>query len=193
MLGNELTQKAFEVTLWEKAHLLMADATRPDAYTQAMMDLGATCCTRHQSQCHACPFNQTCLAYLNNKVNEYPPKKIKKTVPTKHFILYFFRNKKGEIYLEKQPEKGVWGLLYSFPKIEKETSEDDIPYLMMSLKHQLTHFTMAISVLDYTNKKNLSNKSLNGIWCSPKIALTLGLPKPIKDIIQIVYHDLEQS
>ena len=63
--------------LWAFAQACMS-TTRCKDYTQAIMDLGATCCTNSQPQCTTCPLKRTCAAFLADRVHEFPYKKIKK-------------------------------------------------------------------------------------------------------------------
>ena len=52
-------------------------------YTQGIMDLGATLCTRRQPDCPACPMHSRCKARLAGTVDQLPSPKPKKTKPVK--------------------------------------------------------------------------------------------------------------
>lgn len=85
-------------------------------YTQAMMDLGAIICTRSKPQCEACPVQVDCGAYHNDCITNYPNKKPKKVLPEKHVTMLIITD--GErIHLEKRPDKGIWGGLWSLPEV----------------------------------------------------------------------------
>ena len=78
-------------------------------YTQAMMDLGATLCTRSQPGCSQCPARTQCLAFKQGNPKDYPGKKPKKRLPSKHTQFLMVINHRGEILLEKRPAVGIWG------------------------------------------------------------------------------------
>ncbi len=85
-------------------------------YTQAMMDLGAMICTRTKPDCDSCPVHIDCQAKLHDKIGEYPNKKPKKILPEKQIIALIITD--GEkVYLEKRPNRGIWGGLWSLPEI----------------------------------------------------------------------------
>jgi len=110
-------QKTIETQLWRLAEELTPQ-TRFNDYTQAIMDLGATLCTRSKPMCTECPVNQGCKAYANNNVTQFPTKKPKKDKPIKQAWLLILENDKDEIFLEKRPQKGIWGGLWSVPEFE---------------------------------------------------------------------------
>jgi len=91
-------------------------------YTQAIMDLGATICTRTQPKCSLCPLQNNCKAFALNAVTQFPQKKQKKTLPTRETTLLILRHNE-EVLLQKRPATGIWGGLWSFP----EMPELDIP------------------------------------------------------------------
>lgn len=115
-------QTAVKARLWH-----LADALTPTKkvaqYTQAMMDLGATVCTRAKPDCEQCPLNEDCIARRENKLAVIPGKKPKKALPVKSVLMYIIQNDAGEVMLEKRPPQGIWGGLYCFPQIETEASQ----------------------------------------------------------------------
>ena len=91
-------------------------------YTQAIMDLGATLCTRSQPQCHRCPFETTCLAHQQQRETAFPTSKgVKKSLPIKEVMLLILTNPQGEVLLERRPPAGIWGGLWSFPEFRVTT------------------------------------------------------------------------
>ena len=110
-------EKAVEQKLWIAADKL-TPVDRFADYTQAIMDLGATLCTRSKPNCQACPQKQSCQAYLNDQVTEFPHKKLKKEKPIKQAWLLIQASQNQEIYLTQRPQKGIWGGLWSLPEFE---------------------------------------------------------------------------
>ncbi len=133
--------------LWQHAETHTPES-RCDNFNQAMMDLGATLCTRSKPRCDDCPLQLSCFAYKENRQAEFPNKKPKKTIPVKTTQWLVIQNAKKEFYLEQRPEQGIWGGLWSFPELE--TDEDGIGhceahYGRVTDHHQITLFRHTFS------------------------------------------------
>ena len=101
--------------LWEIAerhtpHERVAD------YTQAIMDLGATLCTRSNPACERCPVAADCQALSSGTVNLIPHRKPKKARPLRTTTMVLASHD-GRVYLERRPESGIWGGLWSLPEV----------------------------------------------------------------------------
>jgi A/G-specific adenine glycosylase len=110
-------QTAVHQQLWEIAELY-TPALRCADYTQAMMDLGATLCTRSAPACAACPLSSDCEALANGDQLAYPGKKPRKVMPVKTTCFLIVRDGGDVILLEKRPANGIWGGLWCFPEID---------------------------------------------------------------------------
>ncbi len=181
--------------LWQLANACMPSA-RCAEYTQAIMDLGALCCTNTKPTCTACPLQNTCQAYLKNLVNLYPQKKIKKVIPTRHeqFLLFYTIHK--HIYLEKRPARGIWAGLWCLPAIAddqdaKTHAERHYPIRVeqitpiMELQHTLTHVHFSIRAVglqsSVTEQQVMTSE---GRWFSVDEIRAVGIAKPVDTIIQ---------
>ncbi len=97
-------------------------------YTQAIMDLGATVCTRSKPKCDDCPMQLKCLAFAQGKQSEFPFKKPKKTIPTKYTTM-LIPSFNGQVLMQQRPSSGIWGGLWGFletgfdKELEKTTDE----------------------------------------------------------------------
>ena len=120
-------------------------------YTQAIMDLGATICVPHKPLCSRCPVSRHCKANICNDQESFPQKKAKTIKPEKSLAFLAYRNDKGEIYLVKRPDKGVWGGLWSFEEcedtetaitaaIKEHNLEASIVSSLPKFKHSFTHY-----------------------------------------------------
>lgn len=182
-------------TLWVYANLCMSHE-RPADYTQAIMDLGATCCTSKNPNCGNCPLQSTCLARINDVVSLYPTKKQKKSIPIKHQQFLLMHNQEGSIYLEKQPPAGLWGGLWCPPSIDNAVNAEfyiktNFPLNiisinpLMTIKHTFSHFRLVIYALSIgTTLNNDVIFESTGRWFSHAETLKLGIAKPITDMIQ---------
>lgn len=130
--------------------------TRNNDYTQAIMDLGATLCTRSNPACERCPVQQGCQSYQHNTQAEYPNPKPKKNKPSRSVAMLIYQNKQGQVYLEKRPSKGIWGGLWSFAECEDNLDEINhtiqqfdknarINKTLDSIKHSFTHYHLVIN------------------------------------------------
>src|SRR5690625_6176896 len=83
-------------------------STDAASYTQAIMDLGAGICTRHQPQCRSCPVAADCFALHNNQTRVLPAPRPKRKRPLRALTLYLASNKNGEVLMQKRPSTGIW-------------------------------------------------------------------------------------
>ncbi len=192
--------KAVEQRLWE-----YADSFTPtkdtDKYTQAIMDLGATLCTRSKPKCDLCPVQASCLAYAQGSQSVYPNKKPKKAIPTKSTIM-LLPKWNDQLLVYKRPASGIWGGLYGFFEIS-ELSElaDKLTQLqldnpqieeMPAFRHTFSHFHLDIQPLllnlQSPPKTNVQESGL--LWYDLKSPPNVGLAAPTKKIFSTLCKDL---
>ena len=157
------------------------------------MDLGALICTKASPSCKACPLNVDCLAFKTNLVNEIPFKKKTTTKPLKTVHWLVPQNLDGEVLLEKRKKRGVWEGLWSFIEAkEKNMLEKECRlrfknnYMKLKklkkIKHNFSHYRL--EAIPYTAKINVGDKYKNTKWVSSRNIDSLGMPAPIKKLIQ---------
>lgn len=182
-----------EKQLWALAEELLP-AQDMVAYTQGLMDLGATLCTRSNPKCAFCPLNATCGAYAQNRVKELPNSKPRKVSPQKHTTMLLLLSG-NEVMLEKRPPSGIWGGLWSLPEIgmheiavEVATSrfglqtEADEPLPLVN--HAFTHFKLEITPQPLqVIKRPLQAHAPNVIWLPIGDAIGAALPTPVRNIL----------
>jgi A/G-specific adenine glycosylase len=144
--------KKVETDLWQYADSLTPKNRTAD-YTQAMMDMGATLCTRTKPQCDICPLNTDCLAFVQGRQLELPHKKPKKTIPVRSTIMLIPMWQK-QLLLYKRPSAGLWGGLWGFHEVEhtEQIAErasslglNDIQQQALSpFRHTFSHFHLDI-------------------------------------------------
>ncbi|MGB7816627.1 MAG: A/G-specific adenine glycosylase [Methylotenera sp.] len=158
------------------------------AYTQGLMDLGATLCTRTKPECGACPVSISCEALEKNLVHALPTPKPRKVIPEKNTTMLVLMNG-DEVMLEKRPPTGIWGGLWSFPEINIDTKSDDINLQNASplnkLTHTFTHFKLHIQpLLARVTKQSWQVEEPRTIWLSLDDAIGAAIPTPIRKILQ---------
>lgn len=112
--------KPVEDALWRRAEALLPDvAGNPGAiesYTQGLMDLGATLCTRSRPDCGRCPLQERCVAFATGRTAELPVRKPKKATPEKRTALLVVLDR-GQVLLQQRAQTGIWGGLLSLPEV----------------------------------------------------------------------------
>ncbi|MEO8487308.1 MAG: A/G-specific adenine glycosylase, partial [Betaproteobacteria bacterium] len=101
--------------LWEVAKRLVP-REGVEAYTQGMMDVGAAICTPAKPRCGECPVARDCVARREERIAELPGRKARRAIPHREVQLVLCE-RAGEVLLERRPETGVWGRLWSLPEI----------------------------------------------------------------------------
>lgn len=178
----------------------IADAFTPvenfGAYTQAIMDLGATVCTRTKPLCQACPVHLDCKAYLTNTTGSYPGKKPKKSLPIKTVTMFVLKNQHAEVLLERRPPNGIWGSLYSLPEYDTEDALDVKSIQAMALpsigriqlneiRHSFSHFHLHITpvLVNVVHDKSGIADSNHWLWYPLDHSVEVGLAAPVKKLL----------
>ncbi|EIJ42441.1 A/G-specific adenine glycosylase [Beggiatoa alba B18LD] len=160
-------------------------------YTQAIMDLGATVCTRTKPACQTCPVQADCLAYQQGNPTAYPVRKPSKTLPTKNTIFLIIQRPDGCVLLQQRPQTGIWGGLWAFPECTqlKEVETWMKTQLQLdnyqikqgtNLKHTFTHFHLEITPLYLLiNQTPPTISLLHTCWYDLYNPPTIGLATPV--------------
>jgi A/G-specific adenine glycosylase len=168
-------QSKFEKALWPIAEQL-TPANGVEKYNQAMMDIGATVCTRTKPLCEQCPIQENCFANAGNVQANYPQKKPKKTTPIKSTIMIIARLD-NKVLMEKRPPAGIWGGLYCFIEAagEQEVTASLQTYGLVANKktkltpfrHTFSHFHLDITpiLIDCSLSTNgMINETAEQLW-----------------------------
>ncbi len=186
--------KKVEEQLWQQAESLLP--TRDVAsYTQALMDIGATVCTRGKPKCGECPVNDDCVASNTNRTAELPTSRPKKALPERHatFLLLMHGN---DILLEKRPGSGIWGGLWCPPQIDdgQGVAEDYLQrngiavserIALPEFAHTFTHFRLHITpLLLQVARKPLRAQQPGSLWLDVEEALRAAIPTPVRKLLE---------
>lgn len=182
-------------TLWQFAEDY-TPAKRTAAYNQAMMDLGATCCTRTRPRCECCPLQARCQAHAERRETEFPGRKPKKRLPVKSVCLLILRQHRS-VLLEKRPPSGIWGGLWSFP--ESGSTENALshpiltgyvpslpPSVQPGFRHTFSHYHLDITPLlvDVAPQSGHTMEPGRYLWYNLCNAPEVGLAAPVKQLLQ---------
>lgn len=187
--------------LWPLAEALTPPKRVRD-YTQAIMDLGATVCTRNKPKCVECPVATTCMAHQAGTQTLYPTRKIKKRMPVKKTTLLRIENNEGEILLYRRPPSGIWGGLWCLPELDPHTkleqwchqrglSAVEDPNALDMLKHTFTHFHLEIQPIQLRVEKKPAQvmDSDSWLWYNSANPANIGLAKPMATLINGQYSN----
>ncbi|MEL6160572.1 MAG: A/G-specific adenine glycosylase [Cyanobacteria bacterium J06623_5] len=150
--------------LWEISDRLL-DPDNPRDFNQAIMDLGATLCTRHNPACLLCPWQHRCAAYNQNAVTDFPMTESRKPLPHKQIGVAVITDADGKILIDRRKQEGLLGGLWEFPggKIEPGESQEDcvkreiqeelgidieVGSKLIAIDHAYTHFKVTLNVFN---------------------------------------------
>ena len=160
------------------------------AYTQGMMDLGATVCLARQPLCAKCPLSVVCVARAQGRPTYYPVKTRTLKRSAKSLWLLWATSETGEVLLEPRPNQGIWGGLMCFAVF------DDLNGLRAAvpthLHTHLEHLNPFVHVLTHKDLhlhpvrlwvQSLQKSEFAGTWFGPAQWPPLGLPAPIRKLL----------
>ncbi len=178
----------------------LADSVTPSDrvahYNQAIMDLGATVCTRARPNCGACPLHNACVAHGQGNPAAYPGRRPKKALPEKAVRMLLVRDPEGVVLLERRPPTGVWGGLWCLPETAVDT--DPLDWCLDQLaeaavlgrrlrprRHTFSHFHLDIEPIEILlNRPGSAVMEAQGrLWYNPKTPHSVGLAAPIARLL----------
>jgi A/G-specific adenine glycosylase len=187
-------QSAVEKLLWQHAES-HTPTTRLADYTQAIMDLGATLCVRSRPRCDACPLASDCVAYRDNLTAQLPSRKPAKALPIRATVMVLLRDRDGRVLLERRGPQGVWSGLWSLPeasstddawRLAQRHARIDDARTLAAFTHVFSHYRLAIEPLLFdratAHAAIADNPDLR--WCTATEAAALGLPAPVRALLQ---------
>jgi A/G-specific adenine glycosylase len=167
-----------EKNLWTLAERLLPKRDI-EGYTQALMDLGATVCTRIPD-CGACPVKTGCVARKTDRVAELPAPRRRKTLPLKRTTWFVYLNG-GRVLLERRPSSGIWGGLWCFP--EKSVMKGRVKRKLAPIEHGFTHFRLRIQPVACELGTALDPRA-GSRWINLHAATQAAVPTPVKKLLQ---------
>lgn len=183
--------KSVEAKLWE-----LADNNTPQdnvhIYTQAIMDFGATLCTRSKPGCPLCPLRIDCKAYINQRTAELPHGKPKTKKPTKQTYMLLIKNTDDQFLLQRNPPSGIWGGLWCPPQSDNLAKELNASGLKVEkleelpiYKHTFSHYHLEITPVLCRPTQNANTITEDQqTWYKLGSEQALGLAAPVKKLLE---------
>ena len=192
-------QTAVSRELWAVSEALTPE-DQCGHYNQAMMDIGATLCTRSKPNCSDCPLLETCVGYAQGDPLAYPGKKPKKEKPVKSVQMLMIRNGFGDYWLENRPPAGIWGGLWSFPELaageQPELLVENMGLVIglierwQSFRHTFSHYHLDIEpVLVVADGQVDRIAETAGDWFSAN-EVNVGIPAPVEKLLELLRQQL---
>lgn len=192
-----------ERRMWQLAEALLPQGDI-EAYTQGLMDLGATLCTRSKPACGQCPLQVGCVAREAGKTQLLPSPRPRKPLPQRDTVMLLLMQG-NQVLLEKRPAPGIWGGLWSFPEITPQENAQQAAHLRFGLDvdvlpalpplvHTFTHFTLTI-IPQPLSVRHYPQRALEPgwLWLDIEDAAGAALPAPVKKLLQRIPLKLSKA
>lgn len=190
---EDLAVTANERALWEHAQALLPVRDLREAmpaYTQGLMDLGATICLPRRPSCLLCPLRSRCAAAREGRPEDYPVRTRTLKRGAESLWLLHARSGDGSVFLQKRPTPGVWAGLYCLPVFASRDALDEVlpraarrrvreadPFV-----HVLTHKDLHLHPVQAVLPARWS--AGDGSWFGPREWPALGLPAPVRRLLE---------
>lgn len=189
---------AVTAELWRRSDEV-TPVRRVADYTQAIMDLGATCCTLRNPDCAACPLSADCAARAAGRTAEIPAPRPRRERPQRSAQILVLVRRDGAVLLVQRPPTGIWGGLWSLPEVagddrlvvrhclETYGLEATAPEPLPPIPHGFTHFDLVLQPRRFKVKRRMGPRkqedSSNMHWYRPG-ATPPALPAPIRKLLE---------
>ena len=184
---------AVEKQLWAIAEELLPQARLAD-YTQAIMDFGATLCTRHDPACVLCPLQDACVARREGLVEQLPEAKPGKPLPERRTLMLLMRDSRGHVLLARRPATGIWSGLWSLPEagdhdearafVSRHAGADfDAAQSLPLIEHTFSHYRLHIEPLGWRIAEPGVALHDDHRWQPFDQLADVGLPAPVKKLL----------
>ena len=177
----------------------LLDRQNPAIFNEALMEFGALQCVPQNPDCNKCPFQDQCIAFMQNKIAKLPFKS-KKTKVKNRFFNYLYVRQQEYFFLEKREENDIWRNLYQFPLIESTEAltitellkeerfksifkgrEITVDSISPEIIHVLTHQKLHVRFLEITISE--LEKSLPWLKVHPNEVHDFPIPKLIDNFL----------
>jgi A/G-specific adenine glycosylase len=192
-IAAPLSGKETEAKTWALAER-HTPKQRVAEYTQAIMDLGATVCTRAAPDCAHCPVRRGCAAADAGNPQHYPVRAAKRPVPVRAAGFLMLRD--GEhVLLLQRPPAGIWGGLWSFPECAPdEAAHWSRQHLGLDIRveapwpvrrHSFSHFHLDITPIParVVRARGTLMENAQAVWYNFRRPDARGLAAPVKQLL----------
>jgi A/G-specific adenine glycosylase len=194
--GDDVADPSAQRELWAQATTLLPERD-VDAYTQGLMDLGATVCLSRSPHCLLCPVQPLCRAAAEGRQADYPVKRVRMRRGEREHV-WLCLERADRVFLVQRPATGIWAGLWSLPELDSADALDAASATwpgrgepLPSFVHTLTHLDWTLHPVRWTLPARLAPARLaaitaawpEGRWVPREEALALGLPSPLRRLL----------
>jgi A/G-specific adenine glycosylase len=185
---------AVEKQLWEHAQANLPTERLAD-YTQAIMDFGATLCTRSDPSCVLCPLQSGCVALREGRIAELPESRPGKPLPERRTLMLLLTDAERRVLLVRRPPTGVWAGMWSLPEVEDHDQAREFVSVhseadfeagtpLALIEHTFSHYRLHIAPLYWRQAAPASRIGDNAQRWQPLDAIDeVGLPAPVRKLL----------
>jgi A/G-specific adenine glycosylase len=163
-------------------------------YTQAIMDLGATLCTRANPRCADCPITSDCRARIEGRQGELPAGKRRRSPRKLRHAFMLVARRESAVLLVQRPATGIWGGLWCLPEFadrdaaaafaarelgQARLATSELP----DIEHSFTHFDLVITPIVARCRGEAGVRDGGSLWYDLSDPARVGLPAPIKTLL----------
>jgi A/G-specific adenine glycosylase len=191
---------AIERQLWALAESHLPHARMVD-YTQAQMDLGATLCMRADPSCILCPLQHECVARIEGRVAELPTPKPGKVAPQRYAQVLWLLDADDRVLLQRRPPVGIWASLWTLPQADDEAQAArwfathtagigfDAGETLPPIAHAFSHYKLELQPRRWRRValRDAVGDNDDLRWCSRAELAALGIPAPIRKLIEAAH------
>jgi len=167
--------------LWRIASLRLPKARLAD-YTQAVMDLGATVCTARVPHCGQCPVASDCVALARGRIAQLPGRRPRRVRPQRIAQLLLIENARGELLLQRRPERGIWGGLWCPPVVDGAAPaqpKSRVIEKLPAIHHAFTHYDLELRPV----RLRAPARAPAGDWVKLDALSRYGIPAPVRRLL----------
>lgn len=163
-IDGDITKSATDKTLWALAETL-TPTQDSGKFAQAMMDLGATVCTRTKPRCQACPLLDDCTALKQGNPTAYPIKSKAPVKPHRHSLVFALIHHDRLLWLKQDDAQstGIWQGLYTLPMMMIAHGQTDTPTTLAhaKAKHECLSNALPLSLSEHEIIRLLGDEVLH--------------------------------
>jgi A/G-specific adenine glycosylase len=185
--------------LWKVAELNTPEAGVA-TYTQAIMDLGATVCTRSRPRCDDCPLRADCRARIEGRQAALPAPKSRRAQRKRRAAVMLVARREGKVLLVQRPPSGIWGGLWCLPEFADREAAAAYAATELSnarlavnalpeIEHSFTHFDLVITPLIASCGSAARVGEAGALWYDVDEPARVGLPAPILTLLGTLTRD----
>ncbi|WP_374669519.1 A/G-specific adenine glycosylase [Ramlibacter sp.] len=199
---QDLAQAPARRALHEQAQRLLPTrdlTTAMPAYTQGLMDLGATVCLPRKPLCGQCPVQRDCEAARRGEPEAFPRRTRKLKRSAESMWLLVARRADGAVWLQRRPARGVWASLHALPAFaDRAALVAALPVRLSGdvregqvFVHVLTHKDLHLHPV-YADLPprwrgpGADDPDCPGAWQTPLAWPALGLPTPVRRLLEVL-------